>query len=321
VPVGDVRGQGASAAALVEGFARHRAGTTIAGVILNRVGSARHADTIREALAATRIPIIGMVPRSGALALPERHLGLVQAAEQKDLESWLEAAATVAAEAIDLGALLALAAPAAPAPCGTDVPVPPPGQRIAVAADAAFSFRYDHVLDGWAAAGASIAMFSPLADQAPPAGADAVYLPGGYPELHAERLAGNAAFLAGLRDAAARGATVFGECGGFMVLGRALIDGDGRQHAMAGLLPVETSFATPRLHLGYRTLRLRADGFLGPAGTAYRGHEFHYSSLVGPTGGAALFDAADTDENGTVPAGCRVDNVMGAYMHLIDRAG
>jgi cobyrinic acid a,c-diamide synthase len=319
----DVRGQGASAAALVEGFARHRADTRIAGIICNRIGSARHADLLGRALAGIRIPVLGMVPRTAALDLPERHLGLVQASEQPALESWLEAAATLAAEAIDLDALQALAAPsrAAGAAAAAAVPVPPPGERVAVAADAAFSFRYGHVLDGWAATGAVLSFFSPLADEAPCADADAVYLPGGYPELHAARLADNAAFLRGLRRAADSGATVFGECGGFMVLGRAITDKDGRRHAMAGLLPFETSFAAPRLHLGYRRLRLRADGFLGKAGAAYRGHEFHYSSLVGQDCATPLFDAADAAGGESAPAGCRDGTVMGAYMHLIDRAG
>ena len=126
------------------------------------------------------------------------------------------------------------------------------GQRIAVADDAAFAFRYALVTDGWRAAGAEILPFSPLADEAPDAGADAVYLPGGYPELHAGRLAAAGNFLAGLRAAAARGAAVFGECGGYMVLGRGLVDADGHRHAMAGLLPLETSFADRGLHLGYR---------------------------------------------------------------------
>jgi cobyrinic acid a,c-diamide synthase len=317
----DVRGQGASAAALIEGFAGHRAGTKIAGIIFNRVGSTRHAEMLNRAVADIGIPVLGMVPRSADFDLPERHLGLVQAGDQPALESWLERAAAIAADTIDLDATQALAAPSRPlAAAAGAAAVPPPGHRIAIAADAAFSFRYRHVLDGWAEAGASLTFFSPLADEAPASDADAVYLPGGYPELHAARLAGNTGFIGGLRRAADRGATIFGECGGFMVLGRSITDRDGNRHAMARLLPFDTSFAEPRLHLGYRTLRLREDSFLGAAGTEYRGHEFHYSSLIRQDSQTILFDVSDTIAGDTVHAGCRDGNVMGAYMHLIDRA-
>src|SRR6185437_5411769 len=159
-------------------------------------------------------------------------------------------------------------------------PAPPLGQRIAIARDDAFAFLYPAWLDAWRRAGATLGFFSPLADEAPEAAADAVFLPGGYPELHAGRLAGNRRFLDGLRGTAARGAAIYGECGGYMVLGEGLVDGSGRRHAMAGLLPLVTSFAARRLHLGYRALRLLGEAPLGPQGAAYRGHEFHYASIV-----------------------------------------
>ncbi|MBW3534988.1 MAG: hypothetical protein KY453_07210, partial [Gemmatimonadetes bacterium] len=141
------------------------------------------------------------------------------------------------------------------APHGAPARLPPLGQRIAVARDAAFGFAYWHMLEDWRAAGAEIVPFSPLADQPPDAGADAVFLPGGYPELHAGRLAGNRRFLDGLGTAAERGTLIYGECGGFMVLGEHLIDADGHAHAMAGLVPLTTSFATRQLSLGYREMR------------------------------------------------------------------
>jgi cobyrinic acid a,c-diamide synthase len=317
----DVQGQGASVAALVEGFAHHRADTEIAGVILNRVGSDRHRDILTAAISPIGIPILGMIPRDNSLDLPDRHLGLIQADEQPELDQLIDRAASVMEAEMNLDALLTLAAPG---PLGADpgntVPIPPPGQCIAVARDKAFSFIYPTTLDGWRRAGATISFFSPLANDAPDAGCDAVYLPGGYPELHAPQLGQNETFLNGLRKAAARDATLYGECGGFMVLGEHLTDRDGRTFGMAGLLPVRTSFAEPRLQLGYRKLTLCDDGFLGKRSTDYRGHEFHYSSQIGPEPTTPLFTATDAINKAIPAAGCRRGNIMGAYIHLIDRA-
>jgi len=160
-----------------------------------------------------------------------------------------------------------------------------------------------------------------LADEAPDSAADAVYLPGGYPELHAGRLAASSRFLDGLRAAAARGAVVYGECGGYMVLGQGLEDAEGMRHAMAGLLPLESSFKTPQRHLGYRRGVTRAPGPLGPAGTAYRGHEFHYACVLGTEGPAetALFEAAPAAGGASLTLGQRRGSVFGSFLHLIDR--
>ena len=193
------------------------------------------------------------------------------------------------------------------------------GQRIAVARDEAFAFAYPLVLEGWRRAGAEVSTFSPLAGEPPPPGADAVYLPGGYPELHAGRIAAARPFLAGLRAAARRGALVYGECGGYMALGESLTDADGEAHAMAGLLPVATTFAEARLTLGYRTARNLARGPLGPAGTGFRGHEFHYARVLREGGGAALFRCADARGRDLGPVGRRAGRVMGSFVHLIDR--
>ncbi|MBV9522008.1 MAG: cobyrinic acid a,c-diamide synthase, partial [Alphaproteobacteria bacterium] len=162
--------------------------------------------------------------------------------------------------------------------------------------------------------------FAPLADEAPDAGADAVFLPGGYPELHAERLAGNRGFLQGLRAAAARGAALYGECGGYMALGTRLIDGAGVSHAMAGLLPLVTSFKTRRLHLGYRAARLLVDCSLGPVGASFRGHEFHYAEIVEEGPGDRLFSASDADGAALGPMGTRRGRVTGSFLHLVDAA-
>jgi len=324
VLVVDAKGMAASAGAVVRGFRDARSDVTVAGVIFTRAGPGVHADTLRGATAALApgVPVLGVLPRDAKLSLPSRHLGLVQAGEHADLSAFLDHAADLAESHIDLEALTALARPATamPSDLGTAVPVPlpPPGQRIALACDQAFAFAYPATLAGWRAAGAEIMPFSPLADEAPPADADAVYLPGGYPELHAGHLAGAARFLGGLRAAARRGAFVFGECGGYMVLGRGLVDAEGHRHAMAGLLPVETSFATPRLHLGYRAAVTLAETPFGPVGTRLRGHEFHYARAIQEDDGAsALFAVHDARGRDLGSMGRREGAVAGSFLHLI----
>ncbi|MBI2978868.1 MAG: cobyrinic acid a,c-diamide synthase, partial [Rhodospirillales bacterium] len=242
------------------------------------------------------------------------------------LENFLDAAAALVAEHLDVAALVELARPLAVAgrknalvTSSIPSPIPPLGQRIAVARDDAFRFSYPLVIDGWRAAGAEVADFSPLADQAPDAAADAVYLPGGYPELAAGRLAAAGNFLAGLRAAAARNAAVYGECGGYMVLGRGLVDAEGHRHAMAGLLALETSFARPRLHLGYRRAKVVGAGPLGAVGARYRGHEFHYAETASEGPGEPLFEATDAESTSLGAAGLKTGNVMGSFIHLIDR--
>jgi cobyrinic acid a,c-diamide synthase len=315
-------GSGASIAALVSGFARHRGETALAGVILNRVGSARHRALLAEALKAELpdLPLVGAMPRNQALALPSRHLGLVQAMEHASLDPFLDRAAALAEDHLDIDRCLALARPATLDAGAAAIPVPPLGARIAVARDAAFAFAYPAVIDGWRRAGAEIAVFSPLGDEAPDAGADAVYLPGGYPELHAGPLAAAGRFRAGLVAAASRGAAIYGECGGYMVLGAGLVDGDGARHGMTGLLPLETSFAERRLHLGYRRALLDADGPLGRKGDEYRGHEFHYATISSEGAGAPLFHVHDGAGASLGPMGRARGNVMGSFLHLIDRA-
>ena len=320
----DASRQAASVGALVAGFAGHRNDVDVAGVIFNRVASEAHAAVLRAAVAqaAPGLTILGAIPRSCALTLPERHLGLVPAGEHDALEPFLDAAANFAAEAIDLAALQGLARTTQCADTGSDVSpaLPPLGQRIAVAKDVAFGFAYSSVLEAWRSEGAEILPFSPLANEAPEGNADAVYLPGGFPELHAGELAAATAFRDGLRAAAARKVVIFGECGGYMVLGEALTDGDGISHRMAGLLPVETSFAERRLHLGYRVATLAGGGALGALGTVFRGHEFHYATVVREGPGWPLFEAKSAAGDDLGPCG-RVDGtVSGSFIHLIDQA-
>jgi cobyrinic acid a,c-diamide synthase len=314
----DVGGMAGSAAAILHGFATLRRDVQIAGVIFNRAGGDGHRRAIARTCESLGPRILGFLPHAPDIALPERHLGLVQAGEHAALDAFIARAASLVAEHIDLAALRALAAPiavpAAPAPAA----LPVLGQRIAVADDIAFAFAYPHVLAGWRAAGAEIVPFSPLAGEPPDPAADAVYLPGGYPELHAGRLAGNTRFLEGLRAAAARGATIYGECGGYMALGRALTDADGTAHAMAGLLPVETSFAAPAMAFGYRAVELAESCALGPKGARFRGHEFHYARIVAEADDARLFTCAGAGGQALPAAGSRAGTVLGSFVHLID---
>ncbi len=316
----DVRGQGHSAAALIEGFARHRPDVTIAGVIFNRSGGPGHREILADALAPLAMPCLGYLPRDDRLALPSRHLGLVQAGEHEDFKSWIDGVGALVAEHLDLDRLQSLAIDAAPAVAAPERLMPPLATDMAIARDDAFAFCYPHQLQAWQGAGAALSFFSPLDDQAPDRRAGGIFLPGGYPELHAARLSANDRFLGGLRAGAEAGAAIYGECGGFMVLGQGLEDADGQRHRMAGLLPLETSFASPRLSLGYRRMRLLEPGPLGPKGARFLGHEFHYTREVGAHGAAALFEVTDALGERRQPAGCRIGQVMGSYMHIIDAA-
>nr|WP_211091089.1 cobyrinate a,c-diamide synthase [Sphingomonas sp. S2M10] len=320
VLVVDVSGQAQSAAATALGFARMDPDVPFAGVILNRVASPRHERLVRVGMEAAGIPVFGALPRRADLALPERHLGLVQAVEHADLDRVIGDVADFLRAHVDLAALRAAAA-AAPQPGlrskGADGP-PPPAQRIAIAQDAAFSFLYPHLLDGWQRAGAEILPFSPLADEAPADDADLVWLPGGYPELHAGTIAAAGRFLAGLR-AHAETRPVHGECGGYMVLGEALVDKAGETHRMAGLLGLVTSHAQRRMHLGYRQATLHAPLAGLAAGTRLTGHEFHYATIVAQTD-PPLAEVRDAEGALVAETGSVRGRVTGSFFHLIAAA-
>ncbi|MBV9968547.1 MAG: cobyrinate a,c-diamide synthase, partial [Xanthobacteraceae bacterium] len=273
-------------------------------------------------MAAAGISVLGAVKRDAHLAVPERHLGLVQALEHADLTERLARLADMAEHDLDLDGIVAAAAPLAfvrpTTATAATVPLPPPGQRIALAADRAFSFVYPHVVAGWRRAGAEIVAFSPLADEPPPADCDICWLPGGYPELYAGALAAARRFRDGLaRFAVTR--PVHGECGGYMVLGNGLADAKGERHEMAGLLGHETSFADRKLHLGYRAARLMAPGALGQVGGMLRGHEFHYASVTHAGNDAPFCELVDGKRQPLGPSGGRRGNVTGAFFHAIAR--
>ena len=298
-------------AAVVAGLVGFRKDVRVAGVILNRIGSPRHEAMIRSAV-ETVCPVFGSLPRIPTLATPSRHLGLVQAQEHGDLERLIDTAADIVATHCDLDALTALATPIA---SGTAPKrLRPLGQRIAVAQDIAFSFTYPHMLADWRAQGAEILPFSPLADEPPDDHADAIFLPGGYPELHAATLAAATRFAIGMRAARDRGAIIHGECGGYMMLGQGLIDADGTRNPMLGLLNVDTSFAARKLHLGYRTMTPSASL---PWGHVFRGHEFHYATILQERGDP-LFTLHDSMGTDLGPAGLRDGTVTGTFAHIVE---
>ncbi len=311
----DPSGQAQTAAAVAAGLRDFRRGVRLAGVVLNRVASPRHEDLVRRALADAGIAVFGALPRHAEINLPKRHLGLVQAEEQAEITGLIDEAARFVREHVDLDAVLRAASLWSTPNAASSPNVAPPGQRIALARDAAFSFIYPHMLEAWRAAGADISTFSPLADEGPDPSADVCWLPGGYPELHAGRLAANTRFRERLR-AFAETSPVHGECGGYMVLGNALTDATGARHDMVGLLGLETSFAKRRMHLGYRLAELATPIPGHRAGARLRGHEFHYSSIVAQPD---MPLAVVRDATGSVVAetGSRRGQATGTFFHLI----
>jgi cobyrinic acid a,c-diamide synthase len=308
----DASHQAQSIAALAQGFINFRKGLSFAGIILNKVASDRHAELLVGALKPTGVPVLGIMRRNDSLNWPSRHLGLVQAQENQQLETFTESAASTVTRETNLDNLLTIGT-VFRIESSNQAILPPLGQNVAVAKDEAFSFVYPHILQSWKKSGAQLSFFSPLANESPDPEADAIFLPGGYPELHAGRIAQNQTFLTALRKSKA---LIYGECGGYMVLGDAIIDADGKSHTMAGLLPVTTSFATRKLHLGYRQLT----PLTGPWNKPLRAHEFHYSTIATEGKADRLFSARDAAGNDLGAMGMKRDNVMGSYAHIICEA-
>jgi cobyrinic acid a,c-diamide synthase len=276
----DVGKMARSAGALAQGYAHFDPDLPLAGFILNRCGSQRHAQGVKLAVErATGLPVLGCLPKNAALHIPERHLGLIPTDERGELQAFISQAATLAARHIDLTELLRIARSAprlTPAPL--NLPEPQQPISIAVARDEAFSFYYQDNLDLLTAAGAVITPFSPLHDAHLPAQARGIYIGGGFPELYAAELAENRTLLAELRAAHARGLPIYAECGGFMYLTQGITDLAGERHAMAGLIPGEMTMTSQLASLGYRTVISPRGHFLMPAGQPLRGHEFHWST-------------------------------------------
>jgi cobyrinic acid a,c-diamide synthase len=309
VLVVDAARAGRSVAALVRGFTGFDPRTPVAGVILNRVASDRHERLLRDALAATQIPVFGAIRRTAAIVTPSRHLGLIPAAERDaTARQAIAAMGDLIAAHCDLDALLALAqrAPAMTSPTWTP-PItarsgPPP--TIAIAAGAAFTFGYTEQAELLAAAGAQVAPFDPLNDEDLPAGIDGLILGGGFPEVHADALSANERLRERVAALARRGAPIAAECAGLLYLARTL---DGQP--MCGVLDVNAAM-TPKLTLGYRRATAAADSVLARAGDTVPGHEFHRTAAMPASGGTPAWRFSTGALEGHVKG-----HVIASYLH------
>ena len=304
----DAAAQGRSVAALVHGF-RSFGAVRLAGVILNRVGSDRHEAILREALDEVGAPVLGVLRRHDAVAVPSRHLGLVPVAERRpEAVASVAALASVVAASVDLDAVLAAARGAPPftlTPWSPSHAAPVPGRPVvAVAGGPAFSFGYAETVELLAAAGAEVSTVDPLRDTALPAGTRALVVGGGFPEVYAPELAANEPLRVAVRDLAASGAPIAAECAGLLWLCKSL---DGAP--MCGVLDAE-AVMTDRLTLGYRDAVAPTDSWFGPAGTRVTGHEFHRTAVTGTAAGPA-WAWRDHPAEGFVAGG-----VHASYLHL-----
>ena len=318
----DARSQARSAAALVHGFAGFDPELRVAGVVFNNVASPNHESILREALAAScpGITLFGCLPRDAALAIPSRHLGLLTAEENPLSAEFLGHLAGTIERHLDLDALLACDCCDRPAPSlgcqGTAaLPVEAGAVKIAVARDAAFCFVYEDNLRLLRESGAELCYFSPLDDCALPSGIAGIYLPGGYPELFAARLAANRLPQEGIRAAVEAGMPVYAECGGFIYLSQGVIT-DGEAHPMVGLFPVSTRMLPRRKALGYREVELLGEGVIGAQGVIARGHEFHYSEMEAMPGEVARLYRVSRKGVPLGEEGYRYKNCLASYIHI-----
>ncbi len=311
-------------------------------LLINDVSSARHADLLKRALrsAFPDTLLLGFLPHRSELFLPSRHLGLVQAEELADLEGLFSRSSRWISGHVDCDALedFVRARGLPTSSCLPSAGLPPPAQRIAVARDLAFRFLYEGQLELWRRSGVEISFFSPLADEVARADAEWIYLPGGYPELHAGELSSKFRFLQSLRDFSASSARVgiYGECGGYICLGEGLEDAQGRRHEMAGLLPLSVSYRKEASEHGGRRRLFYATGESSHplfGNRLFRGHVFHTARIEreGTSEGAGegkeegkdeecLFSLTDASGASRGRTGLRVGNVCGSFFHVIDRA-
>jgi cobyrinic acid a,c-diamide synthase len=307
-----------SVGAMALGFKAFDPTVHLAGVILNGIAGDLHLDLALPSLAPAGVRYLGYLPGRQDFTLPERHLGLIPTAEGRVATTYYHHLARQAAATFDLEGLLTLAAEAAvpEAPAQQLFPAVPlrPQTAIAVAQDQAFHFYYPDSLDLLTNWGAELNPFSPLADATLPPDVGGVYIGGGFPEVFAEALSANVAMRTAIRDAAARGLPIYAECGGLMYLGQGMTDLEGRDYAMAGVLPVRSSMQGARLTLGYRTLRAQQDSCVLTAGDTVRGHEFHFSSLQDSAD--ALPAAYEVLDQPGRCEGFMIHQVLASYMHL-----
>ncbi len=327
----DISGMARSAAAAVLGYQQFPNAPALRGVILNFAGSERHARGCAGAIAAaTGLPLLGWLARDQQLRIPERHLGLVPGGEQPDSGALIEQMARSVAANFDLARIEAIAAAnrvrvASAAATEAVMPcvAPPSAHRVApvvaVARDAAFCFYYPENLELLQQAGAAIEFFSPLRGELPDPRSSAVYLGGGYPELHAAALSSNTALWSALQELHAADLPIFAECGGFMVLTEGLIDTEGRLWPMADLVPGVARMSQRLAALGYRhATALTANLFL-EAGESVRGHEFRYSHWeCDPTAECAAAWRMQGAREDVPPqsAGFVRGNLLASYLHV-----
>ncbi len=336
VLVVDARSMARSAAALVQGFERFDPDLRFAGVVFNNLGSERHLDYLKEALEGNvDMPCLGGLLRETAIAIPERHLGLVTEGDHPLSEEAMTRLADLMEERIDIDGLLTANPPCPPLEKGgspDSPPFPKGGQggispkgesegnsesiRIGVARDNAFCFYYEDNLDILRGFGADLVFFSPITD-APPDDLHGLYLGGGYPELFARPLSDNRRMREWVNARSREGLPVYAECGGFMYLCDEIHDLSGDRHAMAGVFPYATRMLPKLKALGYREIRLTADTLLGPPGTTVRGHEFHYSERIGSAEGVeTVYAVADRKGGKAAAEGFRRGRTIGSYIHL-----
>jgi cobyrinic acid a,c-diamide synthase len=313
----DARAMARSAAALVHGFASFDPELTVAGVIFNRIGSPTHLEYLQQALASLKgVRCLGGLPRNQELAIPERHLGLTTTEDHPLGEVYLQRLADWVETYLDVDGLLAALPPLALSE-ERALEAASPTVRLGVARDRAFCFYYAENLELLAASGAELVPFSPLNDRELPGDLHGIYLGGGYPELYAASLSANTGMRQAIQAGATAGMPIYGECGGLMYLAKEIRDLEGQAHPMAGVFPF-TVRMLPRLKaLGYREVTLIAGGLLGPPGTTMRGHEFHYSEMIGePDGVPRLYRLTPRKGGATVAEGYCERNVLASYVHL-----
>jgi cobyrinic acid a,c-diamide synthase len=315
-----------SVAATALGFRHFDPDLPLAGFIVNYVAGESHGQGVAGAIErATGLPVLGWLPRNPNLEIPERHLGLVPTAEPGRWQGFIDAAANHISRYLNLDHLLDIARQAQPAPTenlladlqrewATDVF---PGPVIAVARDEAFNFIYEENIDLLRAAGAEIVFFSPLEDDALPAGTRGVILSGGFPEMYAEKLSANTGMRQALQTAHAQGLPIYAECGGLMTLTQSIVDLDGREHVMWGLLPGR-SVMTKKLNMGYRVAQAADDSWLMQRGEQVRGHEFHYSTWENrPDDLPSAYTLIPPNGQGeTRPEGACLGSLWASYVHL-----
>lgn len=313
----DSRKGARSLAAMVSGYKSFDQALKLDGVILNGIGSEAHLKLCREAIEHyTRVPVVGYLPRRENLSLPERHLGLIPAAEEPANQEFVERLITQCESTFDIPAILNLAEQASlPEVKPTLFPPErlPSVVRIAVARDKAFSFYYQDNLDLLSAWGAEVVPFSPLTDTSLPEGIAGIYIGGGFPELYASELSANDALKLEIKTVADRGMPVYAECGGLMYLGNSIRDFQSKRYSMVNAIPVSSRIDNHRLSLGYRTVKALRDGPLLRKGEQVRGHEFHWSVLDNISGGPDAYQILDKDGR---LEGFQKEGLLASYVHL-----